>query len=101
MRKNKKISPEDMEIIEALEALKEDIDTVSNCLDYVTDPLLIDSYILELESTQLKYRFYLQLCKERGLMADFPVCDSAASSLAMREVAYAAGYFQQRRGAMC
>lgn len=64
------ILPEDMEIITTLQLLKEDLDYVHNCLDHITDPVLIDSYIYQIQAINMKYRFYLQLCKDKGLMAD-------------------------------
>ena len=67
---NSNILPEDMEILTALQLLKEDLDYVHNCLDHITDPILIDSYIYQIQSINMKYQFYLQLCKERGLMAE-------------------------------
>lgn len=65
-----KILPEDMEILTTLELLKQDLDYVHNCLNYITDPILIDSYIYQIQSINMKYQYYLQLCKERGLIAD-------------------------------
>jgi|GEM_PF-899617 len=67
---NSNILPEDMEILTALQLLKEDLDYVHNCLNHITDPVLIDSYIYQIQSINMRYQFYLQLCKDRGLMAD-------------------------------
>ena len=69
-KNNAHILEEDLEILEILEYLKQDLDYVHNCLDNITEPLLIDSYIYEIQSLNKKYQFYLRLCKQKGLMAD-------------------------------
>ena len=61
------ILQEDKEILEILVMLKEDLDYVHHCLDITTDPILIDSYIYEIQSINMRYQFYMQQCKERGL----------------------------------
>lgn len=61
------IIEEDREVLEILELLKEDLAYVHHCLDITTDPILIDSYIYEIQSINLRYQFYMQQCKARGL----------------------------------
>lgn len=69
--KNPKIlSKEDIIIVSILEKLKNDLDYAHNGLDQVIDPILIDSYIFEINSINMKYKYYLNLCKERNLIAD-------------------------------
>ncbi|MDR2903116.1 MAG: YaaL family protein [Clostridiales bacterium] len=58
---------EDLEVLSALEKLKVDLDFVYQNLDYATHPALIDSYIYEIQSLHMRYQFYNQLCKEKGL----------------------------------
>ena len=58
---------DDQEVLEILEMLKEDLNYVHHCLDLTTDPILIDSYIFEIQSINLRYQFYMQQCKSRGL----------------------------------
>lgn len=70
---NAHILKEDMEILETLEVLREDLAYVHTCLDQITDPLLIDSYIYEVQAINKRYAYYLNLCRERGLMADMAV----------------------------
>ncbi len=62
---------EDRDILTTLKMLKTDLDYVHNNLDYVTDPVLIDSYIYEIKAIQMKYKYYLGICKERGIVAGF------------------------------
>lgn len=61
------ILEDDREIVEILQLLKEDLTYVHHCLDLTTDPILIDSYIYEIQAIHLRYQFYMQQCKERGL----------------------------------
>ncbi|MCL1936143.1 MAG: YaaL family protein [Defluviitaleaceae bacterium] len=70
---NSHILQEDLEILEILETLKEDLTYIHACLDEITEPLLIDSYIFEVQAINKKYQFYLQLCKARGLAADIAI----------------------------
>ncbi len=50
-----------------LAKLKRELDFLHRGFDMATDPILIDSYIYEIMSVNMKYKFYLKLCKERGL----------------------------------
>lgn len=71
LRKNfKKLSIEDMTIVSILEKLKIDLEYAHSSLDQVLDPILIDSYIFEINSINMRYNYYLNLCKERNLVAD-------------------------------
>lgn len=64
-----KISDDDFDIIRILHSLKEELDQLHNQLNSVTDPLLIDSFIYETKAIHMKYNYYLNLCKKRGLIA--------------------------------
>ena len=64
-----KFSDEDIIVLSTLEDLKQEIKLMRNNLDCVTDETLIDSYIYELKAVQMKYQYYIKLCKERGLEA--------------------------------
>lgn len=61
------ILEEDREILDILTMLKDDLQYVHHCLDITTDDLLIDSYIYEIQSINMRYQFYMQQCKARGL----------------------------------
>lgn len=64
-----KVKNEDLEILYMLEKIKDDLDNLHNSFDQVTEPVLIDSCIFEIQSLNMKYKYYLQKCKERGLVA--------------------------------
>jgi len=65
-----RLSNEEMEIVRNLEALKLELDETHANLDYITDPILIDSCIYEILSINMRYKYYIKLCKEKGLIAD-------------------------------
>ena len=67
--KNKKeLSNEDIVILATLEKLKRDLDAIHSSLDSVTDPVLIDSFIFEMNAVNMKYKFYLRQCKDKGIV---------------------------------
>ncbi|MDR0273518.1 MAG: YaaL family protein [Clostridiales bacterium] len=67
-RKTRRLTREDMEIVEALEAVKSDMEFLHNCFDHTTDAILVDSLVYELKAANLKYQYYLNLCKEKGIV---------------------------------
>ena len=67
-KRSKKLSREDFEVVAALEAIKSDMEFLHNCFDHVTDAILVDSLVYELKAANLKYQYYLNLCKERGIV---------------------------------
>ena len=69
-KKKKTLDPGDTAIIATLEKLKKDLDTIHSSLDSVTDPILIDSFIYEMNAVNMRYKFYLKMCKEKGLISD-------------------------------
>ena len=70
---SKRLSPEDMEIVESLRAVKSDMEFLHNCFDHTTDAILIDSLTYEIKALHLRYEFYLSLCKEKGIVHGFRV----------------------------
>ena len=51
-------------IVEAIEEAKNDLDCAYTNFEHAVDPDLIDCYIYELQSTQLRYKFLLNCAKE-------------------------------------
>ena len=68
--KNKGLSEEDREIVITLNDLNMEIKSLHMCLDAITDPNLIDAHIYEMKAVNMRYRYYLEMCKARGIMAD-------------------------------
>ncbi|MCL2565227.1 MAG: YaaL family protein [Defluviitaleaceae bacterium] len=69
-KKNKGLSEEDKEIVITLNDLNMEIKSLHMCLDSITDPSLIDAHIYEMKALNMRYKYYLEMCKARGIMAD-------------------------------
>lgn len=69
-RKRKALSEEDIVILSTLEQLKKNLDAIHSSLDSVTDPILIDSFIYEMNAINMRYKFYIKMCKEKGLVSN-------------------------------
>lgn len=54
-------------ILESLEKIKKDLLAIENRLNFITDPILIDSYIYELKALHMRHKFYMKLCKENKI----------------------------------
>ena len=69
--KNQKaeLAKEDIFILATIESLQRDLEIIRRSLDAVTDQDLIDSFIFELNAINMRYKFYLQMCKEKGLIS--------------------------------
>ena len=67
--RNQQLSKEDIFILTTLEKIKSDLELIHASLDMVTDPDLIDSFIYEINALNTRYKFYLQLCKEKGIVS--------------------------------
>jgi len=67
-KKDGPLTEEDRYIVDSAMRLKGDLDFLHNRFDQATDPFLIDSLIYEIQAAQLRYKFYLDLCKERGII---------------------------------
>ena len=67
------LSREDQQVVIALGMLRRDLENLHNRYDQTTDPLLVDSLIYELKSVNIKYKYYLHLCKEKGIVGGGPV----------------------------
>ena len=39
-------------------------------LDSITDPNLIDAHIYEIKALNMRYKYYLDQCKDKGIIAD-------------------------------
>jgi len=67
-KRKRVLDGEDIDILATLEKLKTDLDNIYKSLDSVTDPALIDSFIYERNALNMRYKFYLQRCKDKGLV---------------------------------
>ena len=72
-KKSTRLSREDIEIVAALEAVRSDMEYLHNRFDQTTEAILVDSLIYELKAANLKYQYYIGMCKQRGIVCgDIP-----------------------------
>ena len=69
-KKTPQRTEDDVLVLTTLEQLRADLAVVHQSLNTVTDPMLIDSCIYEMNAIHMKYQFYMKLCKSRGLVAE-------------------------------
>jgi len=67
-KKARELTREDTEIVMMLETLKQEMDALHNNYNQTTDPLLVDSLSYAIKSAHMKYMYYLQLCKDKGII---------------------------------
>ncbi|MCL2398448.1 MAG: DUF2508 family protein [Defluviitaleaceae bacterium] len=64
------VEEENLSIMSAAEALRWELDDLHSRFNEAIEPLLIDSIIYEIQSVQLKYMYYLDMCKKKGLISE-------------------------------
>ncbi|MCL2204834.1 MAG: YaaL family protein [Defluviitaleaceae bacterium] len=62
------LSAEDFELVQALEAIREELAHLHSRFDQVTDEILTDALIFELKAAGLKYKYYHNKLKEKGIV---------------------------------
>ena len=67
--KPEELSLEDLEIVAALNEATEDMAYIHSCFDHITDEILVDCLIYELKAVSLRHKYFLDLCKEKGIIA--------------------------------
>ena len=72
--KSKQLSCEDMQIVAALNEAASDMAYIHSCMDHITEELLIDCLIYELKAASLRHKFFLDLCKDKGIVGGVPAC---------------------------
>ena len=61
------LTREDYELVTALSQAQSDVDHLHNCFDQAVDETLLDALTYELKAATLKYKYYLNLCREKGI----------------------------------
>jgi hypothetical protein len=51
-------------ILKRLDEIQQEIYVVENKFNFTTDPILLESYIYELKSLNIKFGSYIKLCKK-------------------------------------
>ena len=65
--KNINLCYDEKNILENIKKIREDLFVLENKLNYETNIDLIDSYIYEIKALQMRYKFYIGLCKEKKI----------------------------------
>ncbi len=63
------ISKERKQLISDCYMMKNRLSDLYSILNYTTEEDLIDSVIYEIKAANMRYHYYLKLCKERGYTA--------------------------------
>lgn len=66
-RQKLKIQEENREIVKILEELQDEMEFLYNSFETLTEPILVDSCVFQLQALNMRYQYYLSLCKERGV----------------------------------
>jgi len=64
------IIEDDQSIKLAITVLRRELEDLHNMFDQATEPMLIDSIIYEMQAVRLRYMYYLDLCKQRGIVSE-------------------------------
>ena len=67
-KRSARMSAEEKEIFTNLQSLGSQLSLLHDQYDFLTDPALIDGCIYEIKSVQMKYTYYVRLCREYGLL---------------------------------
>lgn len=65
----RRVIDEGASLLISIQKVKESLNSAYANFDLVTEPALVDSYIYELKSIQLKYQYLIQQAKELGIIA--------------------------------
>ena len=63
------IVEDDLSVTSSADILRRELADLHNRFDQATDPMLVDSIIYEMQAVQLRYMYYLDLCKARGIVS--------------------------------
>ena len=61
----------ELSILDAIELAKNDLDCAYTNFEHAVEPDLIDCYIYQLQSAQLRYKFLLNCAKKAALRNEF------------------------------
>ncbi len=71
--KPRTLSHEDAEIVEAVNTIRRELDLLHNRYDNTSDAILVESLIYEIKAAHMKYQYYLNLCKDKGIVCRYTV----------------------------
>ena len=59
---------DDSSVMSCIEALRKELEDLHNRFNQATEPVLVDSIIYEMQAVQMRYMYYLDVCKSRGIV---------------------------------
>jgi hypothetical protein len=66
--KPRALSVEDEQILEAVNTIRRELEQLHNRYDNISDAILVESLIYEIKAAHMKYQYYLNLCKDKGIV---------------------------------
>jgi len=60
----------ELNVRSSIEILRRELDDLHNKFDQATEPILVDSIIYEMQAVQMRYMYYLELCKAQGIVSE-------------------------------
>jgi len=70
--KSQELTMEDMEVVAALNDAARDMAFIHSCFDHITEDILIDCLIYELKAVSLRHKYFLDMCKQKGIVSGSP-----------------------------
>lgn len=67
------LSSESKKIIDNLKTTKNELDSLSHNIDYITDPILLNQLIFQLKAAEVRYQYWFCMAKEMNLTASLSV----------------------------
>ena len=64
------MAEDELSIKTSVDTLRRELEILHNKFDQATEPVFVDSIIYEIQAVQMRYMYYLEVCKERGIVSD-------------------------------
>jgi len=67
------LSKESKKIIDNLKSTKEELESLSQSIDYITEPILLNQLIFQLKAAEARYQYWFCIAKELNLTANLNI----------------------------
>lgn len=65
--KNSQLTVEHKAIISHLKQTKDELETLTKNIDYVTDPILLNQLIFQLKAAEVRYQYWFCMAREQNI----------------------------------